>query len=194
MPDGYNYVKYTEDTLEIEVSDGVEINGFQVSTTAKGIRTIYSVKEHIGNKRVEQTGLVYALDGYAEHEEMYYGSDAAYVRYYNEQEGALGRNVGTLDEAASYVMTVKFGAFTPAEYSSVWKVRAFAKLDDGSYVYSNVKQYTAYQIAAYLYDNVKMPSYAGHRYLYDEILTIVNDDYEEKAFVMDNALINRYLY
>ena len=46
---------------EIIISDGIEINGYQVSATAKGMRTIYSVKTEINGKTVEQVGLVYSL-------------------------------------------------------------------------------------------------------------------------------------
>ena len=56
---------------------------------------------------------------------------------------------------------------------------AYAVLSDGSYVYSDIYSYSVYNVASALYDGGKMPTNAGHTYLYDSILKLVNPSYKQ---------------
>lgn len=182
----------TENTTtgnEIIISDGVELNGYQVSAAVKGMRTIYSVEPIIDGKEVVSRGLVYALEGYAEEKDMYYDSKSAYVKAFHAKVGKIDKNVSSSETAESYAMTVKFGAFTEKEYNSVWMVRVFAQLSDGTYVYSDVETYSAYTIADYLYTSQQMPSLQGHNYLFDEILSIVNKNYVRIEYDVKNTIV-----
>jgi YesN/AraC family two-component response regulator len=49
-------------------------------------------------------------------------------------------------------------------------------------VYSDVQEYTIYNVADYLYQNLLMQNVAGHNYLYDSILKNVNGRYEMRAY------------
>lgn len=68
---------------------------------------------------------------------------------------------------------------TVQEYTAKYKVRAYAVLSDGSYVYSDIYSYSVYDVASALYDGRKMPTNAGHTYLYDSILKLVNPSYKQ---------------
>ena len=69
-----------------------------------------------------------------------------------------------------------------AAYTRKYYVRAYAKLSDGSYLYSKVYSYSIYDVAKKLYDNALMSTYAGHRYLYEDILTVVDSNYKEVKY------------
>lgn len=78
-------------------------------------------------------------------------------------------------------MTMKF--VKKAEfYSKKITVRAYAKLTNGTYVYSDVSSYSVYDIADTLYQNNNMSTEDRHNYLYDNILSVVNPAYETKEF------------
>lgn len=167
----------------------VEINGYQINTIIEGMRTVYSVESEIDGKAVVGRGLVYSLADYAEKEEMYVGSDSKYVRSYEATEkGVLSSNYSNSDTATSYAMTMKFGPKTDLEFKANWRVRAYAKLSDGTYVYSDVVEYRIYDIADELYQNSKTSSSEAHDYLYTDILSVVNSDYVKKEYGGDNLV------
>lgn len=174
--------------VDVIISEDIEINGYQVSATAKGMRTIYSVKQRINGMTVEQVGLVYSLQGYATEDEMYCGSQALYVKSYEAVIGRLSENVSSFENADSYAMTMKFASSNPEEYKAVWLVRAYAKLSNGTYVYSNVERYSAYEIADFLYNNRNMKTEVGHNYLYDDILSVVDRNYQSIEYNVENSL------
>ena len=74
-------------------------------------------------------------------------------------------------------------------YNSNISVRAYAKLKNGNYVYGNVKKIKIYDIADYLYQNALMSNNAGHIYLYDNILKVVNESYKKIDFDFKNIII-----
>lgn len=132
---------YIEQMKEAENPDGcVEIVKLDTGENQKGFRAVYTVEGKISGKEVVESGLIYALPGVAP-EEVRIGSESASVAAYaNTQE--CGRCAGVQlpsDTASSYCMTLSFaGAGNPGEYD----VRAYARLSDGSYVYSDIVRYT----------------------------------------------------
>ncbi|MCR5704151.1 MAG: hypothetical protein K6G85_05970 [Eubacterium sp.] len=169
-----------EPTTSTVEEGGVEINGYQVSNTVGGMRTVYTVSNKINGKNVVEKGMVYGIGTYTNESEMYVGNTSRYVASFAANgDGVLTKNYSkTLTSATSYAMTMKFAVGNAKEFTTKWYVRAYAKLSDGSIVYSDVENYTIYNIANILYQRVMMPNPAGHQYLYNNILTKVNPDYK----------------
>lgn len=180
----------TTDEYGCVVSEDLEINGYQISTTNQGTRTIYSVENTVNQLAVTEVGLVYGLSDYASANDMYVGSGSDYVKAYAAQVGRLDGSYGTSDTASSYAMTMLFAAGTKNEFSTTFMIRVYAKLSDGSYVYSNLDTYSIYEVAKELYDGLKMNTYDGHVYLYENILTVVDPAYAEKNFNWGNTVVN----
>lgn len=181
----------TEETTTVtRIEGGIEINGYQVSATAQGMRTIYSVDSEIEGKAVTSSGIVYSLAQYAEISDLYVGSTSEYVRsYVSTSAGVSKKNFSDSDIATSYAMTMKFATKEAAEYSAKWRIRAYAQLDDGTYVYTEPIEYTIYDIADKLYQDRLMNTKEHHDYLYTNILSIVNKEYEEKDFAWSNTIV-----
>lgn len=176
----------TVDTIE----GGIEINGFQVSATSKGMRTIYSVDSEIDGKAVRSSGVVYSLADYAEEADMYVGSTSKYVKSYASTTSGVSSIVyADSDLATSYAMTMLFATTEAAEFSAKWRVRAYAELSDGTYVYTDIYTYTIYEVADHLHQNCKMNTEAHHDYLYTGILSIVNPTYIKKDYNWNNSIV-----
>lgn len=157
---------------------GIEINGYQISAASGGVRTVYSVDSTINDKEVVASGIIYSLTDYSTEEDMYIGSTHKYVRNYESTSGGKFNNtVSESEMASSYAMTMKFGPRTDLEFVAKWRVKAYAKLSDGSYVYTDSIEYTIFDIAERLYQGSLMRTQAAHEYLYDNILNIVNKEY-----------------
>lgn len=158
----------------------VEINGYQVNVGLQAYRTIYSVVDIDGS--VVEKGLVYGLADYASEEDMVVGSTNGTVYSYAATEKGLSSvNHSTDKNAESYVMTMKF-IDSIAFYASKIRIRAYAKLDDGTYVYSDISTKSVYDIADSLYQDSKMRNEEEHGYLYDDILSQVNTSYEKVEY------------
>lgn len=177
-----------EDEVTIPATDGIEINGYQISYNSEGMRTVYSVDATIKGKEVISSGMVYSLSDYVSESELYVGSKNKYVRSF--ESTSTGKcDISYSDTAASYAMTMKFSAKTATEYNVGWRIRAYAQLSDGTYVYSDAYTYTIFGIADRLYQNGMMKSEVRHDYLYINILTVVNSSYEEKEFNWGNTVV-----
>jgi hypothetical protein len=172
-----------ETTTEAEVQ-GIEVNGYQINYKSPGTRIIYTVTDKIDDKNVVERGLVFGVGGYANEEDVYVGSESEYVisNPANELGPVLANYSETLKSGTSYRMTLKFAKGNAKEFTNGWYVRAYAKLSDNTYVYSDVESYNIYEIADQLYQNLNMPNLEGHQYLYNNILSIVNPDYPEIVF------------
>lgn len=169
------------DKKEIVISDGVTLQGYQISTFSGGTRTVYSIEPEIDGKTVTECGLVYGLCPYVEEAELYVGSESSYVySYAATSSGIMNVSFGS-DTATSYTMTMKqnIGNISIAGLNANYYVRAYAKLSDASYVYSEIGSYSIYTIADYLYQNRKMPLPERHEYLYDKILSVVDTTYKK---------------
>ena len=85
-------------------------------------------------------------------------------------------------------MTMKF--IKSADfYNSNIDVRAYVQLKNGTYVYSDVRRFTVYYLADYLYQNDLMSNENWHDYLYENVLTIANPHYVFKQYDCGQSLI-----
>ncbi len=174
----------------VTTSDDIEINGYQISYTYGGMRTVYTAKSKINGQNVVEQGLVYGLDEYVDEDQLYVGSSAKYVASYKSTNiGRLQHSFSsTMPSEKSYAMTMLFGN-TVNEFTTGWLIRAYAKLADGSIVYSKVSTYTISGIADKLYQGCKMQNLAGHTYLYENILKKVNPSYAEVDFNWGGGIV-----
>lgn len=186
--------KEPEDTIKI--SGDVKIEGHQISTSLGGNRVVGSVEPEIDGKTVENWGFIYGLasangnDYGIVDSDLYVGSNNLYVKSYQSTSlGTIDTVMGDSDTATYFVRTMLFAAETAAAFSAEYKVRAYAVLSDGSYVYSEVSDYSIYNIASCLYENNKMNTYDGHQYLYNHILKVVNDNYTEVDYQWSNTVV-----
>ncbi|MCR5837664.1 MAG: hypothetical protein K6G88_14285 [Lachnospiraceae bacterium] len=177
--------KPTEQPEEIKAQ--VEINGYQISATAKGMRTVYSISDP--KAQVAEVGLVYGLKDECQQAEMVINSANADVHdYQGTSKGKIDENMSDIAGAQSYVMTMMFGNVRTEFYTTDIYVRAYAKLTDGRVIYSGVEEFNTYKIAQALYRDGKMGNLAGHEYLYNEILSVVTPGYPKVDFNWANAI------
>lgn len=173
----------SDNNTDVENPTPVEINGFQISATNGGVRTIYSVESTINSMEVVERGLVYGLSKSVTESEMTVGSSNSKVFSYAASNGLIsGVNYSDSSTSSSYVMTMKFRVGTAEELSAGILVRAYAKLSDGTYEYSDVVSYTAYDIAEQVYSTNRMPNKESHDYLYTNIISKVNPSYTQIDF------------
>lgn len=176
---------------QINISDDVKIEGFQISYTLGGLRTISAVEPEINGKEVVEYGNIYAIvrDGVVAND-MYIGSKNNYVASYAATEaGILDYKFSDSETAINYVRTMSNNGSTSEALTQEYMIRAYAKLSDGSYLYSNAAKYSIFKVAKVLYDNSLMHNFAGHEYLYNDILTIVDSSYSDVDYNWNNAVI-----
>ena len=186
----------SKDPSEITTHKDVKIEGFQISTTYEGIRIVGSVEPQINNQDVSTWGLIYGLycvngsnTGITD-KDMVMDSENVYVQgYESTSAGTLSSKLGESDTATYFCRTMKFGGNTAIVFSAQYKVRAYAKLADGSYVYSDIEDYSIYDIADLLYNQKLMNTYDGHVYLYENILKIVDSGYPEADYNWNNSVL-----
>ncbi len=181
----------------INVNGNVKIEGFQISTTFEGSKVVGSVEPEIDGQQVKSWGLIYGIMKVGEQiydvkdSDMYNGSESSFVSVQEATEqGRIYSVMGESQTAIYYAQTMKFGANNKMAFSAEYKVRAYAQLEDGSYVYSNVEEYSIFQIASLLYDKQLMNTYDGHQYLYNKILKVVDENYEEIDYQWSNTVVN----
>lgn len=174
--------------LTVNTKASLEINGFQISATNKGFRTVYSVSDPVNE--VVSAGLVYGLSDYATADDMVVGSSNESVHNFKATSlGKMSSTFSELESATSYAMTMKFGDVSTRFYEAPTMVRAYAELSDGTYIYSDVKTYTIYNVANIVYTNNWMNNEAAHNYLYTDILSKVNGNYKTVEFVAGDSLV-----
>ena len=176
----------------LNVSDDVSIRGYQISTTLGGIRVVSGVKPEINEKNVEKTGFVYALEKTGDvtnnisDDEMYVGNENDYIKSFESTQNGL---MGYKDGENNYVMTMLFEKNNSQEFSTKYKVRAYAVLSDGTYVYGKVHSYSIYNIAEAMYENRLMKTASGHDYLYDSIISVVEPSYKKINFEWSGSIV-----
>ncbi len=176
----------------LNVSDDVSIRGYQISTTLGGIRVVSGVKPEINEKNVERTGFVYALEktggvtNNISDDEMYVGNENDYIKSFESTQNGL---MGYKDGENNYVMTMLFEKNNSQEFSTKYKVRAYAVLSDGTYVYGKVHSYSIYNIAEAMYENKLMKTASGHDYLYDSIISVVEPSYKKINFEWSGSIV-----
>lgn len=183
----YELAVWGSDVSNVPISRDIEINGFQISTLVEGIRTVYSVDNTVEGQQISEVGLIYGIEteGFSK-DDMVYGSDNQYV--YTSVGTANGKLDHTYSKSASYAMTMTFGGNNAMAYNAVYYVRAYAKLSDGTIVYTNLDTYTVYDVADRLYRSCLMSTAIGHEYLYDKILHPLNNSYKKVDYNWVNIL------
>ena len=184
------------DPGKVTISSSVKIEGYQISTTLGGSRVVGSVEPTINNKAVKNWGFIYAVTKAGDasfdvsDDDMVVGTTSKYVTALESTPVGTAENVkfGSSDTATYFVRTTLFGANTAKEYSAQYKVRAYAELSDGTYVYSKVSSYSVYDIADTLYSNKMMNTITAHDYLYNNILKVVNPDYAQVDYNWGNTV------
>ena len=184
------------DSTAITISDKVNVEGYQVSTTLGGSRVVGSVEPAINGKNVSKWGFVYAVDSIdgqsfgVTDADMYVGSTNKYVVSLDSTPvGTSDKILGDSTTATYFVRTTLFSTNTAKEFTTEYKVRAYAVLEDGSYVYSNAYSYSIYKICDKLYQNKLMNTVSAHDYLYNNILTVVNPAYKEVDYNWSDIVI-----
>ncbi len=173
-------VKSVEEKEDVVISDKINIEGFQISQTNWGLRTVSSVEPEIDGREVVEYGNIYAVDnGEVKNKDMVVGSTSKYVAAFKSTEkGIINKKFSASDTATNYVMTMEDNGSTKAAYTQEYRIRGYAKLSDGSYVYSSVSYFSIYRVSKLLYDNCKMSTNRAHEYLYNNILKVVDPEYK----------------
>ncbi len=192
--DGIQPVKTAEGLV---ISDDVKVEGYQLSTTIEGTRSIGSVESTINGQEVISWGFVYAItevNGNALgvfDSSICIDSNSPYVATYEStSEGTSEEVLGDSTTATYYVRTMKFGQNNVPAFTAKYKVRAYAKLADGSYVYSTVSNFSVYEVADTLYTGSLMPTSDQHNYLFNNILTVVDPAYEAVEYNIENSVVD----
>lgn len=174
-------------TTQSEVSAQLEINGYQISTTVEGYRVVYSVSDP--DSQVKSVGMIYGLADKSTASDMIIDSNNSAVYSYPATEvGKCTYCYSSMSNAESYTMTMKFHK-TAEFFNTRISVRSYAELEDGRYIYSDIKTLRVYDIADYLYQNHKMNNFSGHEYLLNNILRIVNPSYAEEDYDWNSSLV-----
>ena len=181
---------------EIVVSDDVKVEGYQISTSLGGSRVVGSVESTINGKKVSKWGLVYAIvqNGSTIYDvsekNMFVGTNNNHVASFESTSlGTVDEVMGDSTTATYFIRTTLFGVSTLEEFSAKYKVRAYALLEDNTYVYSDIHSYSVCDICHNLYQDNKMNSFSGHEYIYNNILKVVNPEYEEVEYDWSNVVI-----
>jgi len=123
--------------------------------------------------------------------DMFIGTTNEFVAIYEVPgNGTSPRQLGESETATYYVQTMLFAEKNKTEFTARYKVRAYALLEDGTYVYSDVHDYSVYDISKEIYQNVLMNNLEGHEYLYNSILSIVDKTMEKIDFDIDRNITN----
>lgn len=160
----------------------ITLEGYQISTTAEGFRTIYKVNDPA--KKVKSSGIIYSLSAIDE-SEMIYGVQKENV--YQFESTSAGKFTEKNSSFNTYIMTMKF-IKSSEFYSAKIYTRAYIELENGTYLYSAISSTSIYELADYLYQNNQMTTSNGHIYLYNNILYLVNKNYIQKSYDYKNTL------
>lgn len=181
---GYQLSEVAVMKKEIQTNRNIQVEGYQISVLHEGFRVVASVEDTINDKKVEHWGLVYGLsnvdgkDTGITDEDVFVRDDHYYVKAYESTvNGTLSDRYSESETATNYARIMKFGAFTVKAFTARYKVRAYALLEDGTYVYSDAAEFSVFEVAGYLYDNKMMSTKEEHDYLYEKILTKVQPGY-----------------
>jgi beta-glucanase (GH16 family) len=180
----------TEEPTTVDPKTKVKIRGYQISTKHEGYRVVGSVEPTINGKNVESYGVVYAIknlfgttDTDVTDADMVVDSTHPYVKAFEANDSAtLNAQYGDSTTAINFAQVMKFGRKNVKAFNTVYATRVYARLEDGTYVYSDVQQSSVFAIAKKVYDNGLMSTYAAHNYLYEEILKVVDPSYEAVDF------------
>ena len=155
----------------------VALNGCQISDVLEGFRIVFSVSDPANE--IQEAGMIYGLMDYAAKDDLILGSKQKSVYAYTVNlANPLSRCYETtFEHGKSYALTMKL-LKNRDFYTSEIGVRAYVKLKDGSVIYSNPGVFTIYHLADVLHQKQNMSNLQGHNYLYQQILTKVNPNYQ----------------
>ncbi|MBR3645487.1 MAG: carbohydrate-binding protein, partial [Lachnospiraceae bacterium] len=182
-----DYFNFT-DTSVVQYSDKVSIEGFQINTSAGGTRTIASVEPQINGSKVKSYGLIYGLKSTSKKtydvssDDLTINSSNPMVHSYASVKGSTTAKMGESDTATYFIMTMTDGPNKLMSYTALYLVRAYATLEDGSVVYSDVCSYSEYDVADYLYSSRLLNSIETHETVYNNILRVVNPSYQPISY------------
>ena len=179
-------------------SASVKINGYQISSTLGGYRTVYTMNDPNAEIAVNEdgsakVGLVYGIGNSIANPDadLVVGStDKNIIINPASASGKVETVNGSTATSQSYVMTMLFGDNVSTDFfNASMYVRAYAQLKDGTYIYSGSKSLTVYRLADYLYQNILMSNEQGHKYLFDHILSAANSSYTAKEYDYNHAIV-----
>ncbi|MBR3645585.1 MAG: cellulase family glycosylhydrolase [Lachnospiraceae bacterium] len=174
----------TEPQTEPHKEPQVSISGYQLNYVSEGFRTSYRITN--SDETVEEIGLIYGRADWCEDEEMVVKSDNSKVYSFAATE--KGHIYSGVDENGdsydSYNMTMLYGNCKKEFFSGAFMIRAYIKLTNGEYIYSEIEKISIYDVAEYIYANLLSQNEVMHNYLYDRIISRVNNDYEPKIYQM----------
>lgn len=198
-------IDYTKVDEVIKVSDDIHVTGYQMTSSLDGIdgsmgfRVVYQAEPTIEGQKATEVGLVYGLvygDNPITASDVVYDSDSEYVKSYKATEaGKLDTVMGDSKTASYYVRTMSCALadqpnnVSTTAYTTKYYVRAYAKLSDGSIVYSNATSYTVYDIADYIYQNQLVSNYRTYEHLYNKVLKYVNSSYKEGEYSWGSIIV-----
>ena len=177
------------------VDPDIDLTGYQINTSSEGFRMVGQVEPTIDGQSVTEFGFVYGLskiykpstDSYQDtgitNDDMEVGVDNKYVvSYATTSDGIIDNQMAHSTTATYFARTMTFGKKNKAAFASKYKVRVYAKLANNQYVYSDVSDFAVFDIAETLYQGCLMNNLANHEYLYNTILTKVDENYEEVPY------------
>ncbi|MCI8956369.1 MAG: hypothetical protein HFG29_05175 [Eubacterium sp.] len=180
----------------VSKEDGLNIQGFQINTTYEGSRVVGFVEPVIEGKKVVNWGFVYGLDAVKNdktgitNEDLYIREDHEYIKAYEStSKGTLQGKYGQSETATYFARTLSFGKKNVTAFTSRYKVRVYALMEDGTYLYSDVAEYTVYDVADQLYQNSQFMTLTSHNYAYNTILKLVNPNYQELEYGWESSLV-----
>ena len=87
---------------------------------------------------------------------------------------------------------MSYGAANKTAYEAMYKVRAYAVLEDGTYVYSKTRDFSVFKIAKKLYNDVLMNTEEAHNYLYNTVLKTVDPDFANVEYKWGDTILHPY--
>lgn len=190
---------YVEPTTKEETTEyqgpKPQVDGFQISTTFEGTRVIGKIQNTYNGETVKSYGFIFGLSEYKgintgiADKDLKLGSNNTYIRSYEIQSSEDSTNTAGNGTEKTIVCTMKFGAKNSVAYNANYRVCTYVELSDGSVIYSDAYNYSIYKIANYVYQNKLMSRAADHEYLYDNILKVVDPNYEKVNYPLGNTLV-----
>jgi hypothetical protein len=140
---------------------------------------ISSVEPVVNGKKVVEYGNVFGIDRFGiTKDDVYMGSANRYiVSFKGTDSGVSFRDYTYSSSDINYVMTMIKNGNTKEAYNQKYYVRAYALLEDGTYAYSDVAEFTIFNVVDHLYKNNMMGNEAAHNYLYNNILKVADENY-----------------
>jgi len=177
----YTILPKNAQTSPVIFINTLSIRGFQYNCNTNGFRMISIIDSEIAGLEVVENGLILGVESKGvEESDLVIDSANPYVSVFAAtQIGDTSWLYGNLEGASYYTMTMEGIPLTKQWLETKIQVRAYAKLSDGKYVYSDVATTSVYSVAKTLYDKVKMDTKEKHNYLYENIISVCTPNYPE---------------